>query len=108
VAIENIHAHLPRGKPLATAARDGSAETTIRLHLRAPAGTHIGRREQIARQALQIIEREVGTDHVDITWGYVRAIPSSYSIHGVFQWSRGPEEAMLYVDLKDESGIEVE
>jgi len=80
----------------------------FRLRLRAPDGTHIGRSEQIAKQALGIIEREVGGEHVDLTLGYVGAIHSSYPINGVFQWSRGPEEAILYVDLDDESHIEVE
>ena len=80
----------------------------FRLRLRAPAGTHIGRSEHYAKAALKLIGDEVGRENVDLTLGYVGAIPSSYPINGVYQWSRGPEEAILYVDLNDESGIEVE
>jgi multidrug efflux pump subunit AcrB len=80
----------------------------FRLRLRAPDGTHIGRSEEYAKSALQLIEDEVGAENVDLTLGYVGAIHSSYPINGVYQWSRGPEEAILYVDLDDESGIEVE
>ncbi len=80
----------------------------FRLRLRAPDGTHIGRSEEIAKQALRLIEDEVQRDNVELTLGYVGAIHSSYPINGVYQWSRGPEEAILYVGLKDDSGIQVE
>jgi multidrug efflux pump subunit AcrB len=80
----------------------------FRLRLRAPDGTHIGRSEQIAQRALTLIAETVGAGNVDLTLGYVGAIPSSYPINGVYQWSRGPEEAILYVDLKEETGINVE
>jgi multidrug efflux pump subunit AcrB len=80
----------------------------FRLRLRAPDGTHIGRSEQIAKDALKLIENEVGRENVKLTLGYVGAIHSSYPINGVYQWSRGPEEAILYVGLKDKSGIDVE
>jgi multidrug efflux pump subunit AcrB len=80
----------------------------FRLRLRAPDGTHIGRSEEYAKSALKLIEDEVGAKNVELTLGYVGAIPSSYPINGVFQWSRGPEETILYVGLNKDSGIEVE
>jgi multidrug efflux pump subunit AcrB len=80
----------------------------FRLRLRAPDGTHINRSEQTAIDALDLIAEEVGRDNVELTLGYVGAIPSSYPINGVFQWSRGPEEAILMVSLKPGSGIRVE
>jgi multidrug efflux pump subunit AcrB len=80
----------------------------FRLRLRAPDGTHIGRSEQLAQRALALIADTVGAGNVDLTLGYVGAIPSSYPINGVYQWSRGPEEAILYVDLNDQAGIHVE
>ncbi|MHB8900172.1 MAG: efflux RND transporter permease subunit [Thermoguttaceae bacterium] len=80
----------------------------FRLRLRAPDGTHIGRSEEYAKAALRLIEDQVGAGNVDLTLGYVGAIHSSYPINGVYQWSRGPEEAILYVDLNDESRIELE
>jgi multidrug efflux pump subunit AcrB len=80
----------------------------FRMRLRAPDGTHIGRSEEIAKQALDLIADQVGAQNVKLSLGYVGAIPSSYPINGVFQWSRGPEEAILYLELADDSGIEVE
>ncbi len=43
-----------------------------------------------------------------ITLGYVGMIPSSYPINAVYQWSRGPEEAILWVALKHGSGVDIE
>jgi multidrug efflux pump subunit AcrB len=80
----------------------------FRLRLRAPDGTHINKSEQIARQALEIVAVTVGTQNVDLSLGYVGMIHSNFPINAVYQWSRGPEEAILYVDLKDEAGIDVE
>jgi multidrug efflux pump subunit AcrB len=82
--------------------------TQFRLRLRAPDGTHIGRSEQIALKALDMIRQAVGAENVDLTLGYVGTIPSSYPINAVFQWTRGPEEAILWVGLKRQSGIDVE
>jgi len=80
----------------------------FRMRLRAPDGTHINRSEEIAKQALALVSDEVGRENVELTLGYVGAIPSSYPINGVFQWSRGPEEAILLVDINDEAGIGIE
>jgi multidrug efflux pump subunit AcrB len=80
----------------------------FRLRLRAPDGTHIGRSEQFAKQALELIAEEVGAENVDLTLGYVGMIHSNFPINAVYQWSRGPEETILYVDLKDDAHIDVE
>ena len=77
----------------------------FRMRLRAPDGTHINRTEEIAKQALQLVADEVGPENVERTLGYVGAIPSSYPINAVFQWSRGPEEAILLVATNDAAGI---
>src|SRR5207302_10230670 len=69
----------------------------FRLRMRAPDGTHIARTEGYAKQALELINREVGADNVELTLGYVGMVPSTYPINAVYQWSRGPEEVILYV-----------
>ena len=46
--------------------------------------------------------------NVETTLGYVGMIPSSYPINAVYQWSRGPEEAILWVALKPGSGVNIE
>ncbi|MCC7421411.1 MAG: efflux RND transporter permease subunit [Planctomycetaceae bacterium] len=80
----------------------------FRLRLRAPDGTHIARTERYALDALDVIAKEVGPENVDLTLGYVGMIHSNFPINAVYQWSRGPEEAILYVDLKEHSGISVD
>ena len=80
----------------------------FRLRLRAPDGTHIVRTEQIAKQALDLIAKEVGQKNVELTLGYVGMIHSNFPVNAVYQWSRGPEEAILYVDLNDHAGIGME
>lgn len=80
----------------------------FRLRLRAPDGTHIAKTEQVAKQALEIIGQTVGPDHVDVTLGYVGMIHSNFPINAVYQWSRGPEEAILYVKLKEHRHINIE
>ena len=80
----------------------------FRLRLRAPDGTHIAKSEQVALDVLKLIEQEVGRENVELTLGYVGMIHSNFPVNAVYQWSRGPEETILYVDLKDSSGIDVE
>lgn len=78
----------------------------FRLRLRAPDGTHFAKAEQYALDVLKVVEQEVGgREHVDLTLGYVGTIPSSYPINAVFQWSRGPEEAILWVSLKESATL---
>jgi multidrug efflux pump subunit AcrB len=79
----------------------------FRLRLRAPDGTHFERTEQLTLEVLKIIEDKVGRDNLDITLGYVGTIPSTYPINSVFQWMRGPEEGMLRVALRPNSGIRI-
>ncbi len=80
----------------------------FRLRMRAPDGTHFARTEELALATLAQIAEEVGPDNVARSLGYVGTIPSSYPINAVFQWSRGPEEALLLVGLREGSGIDVE
>jgi multidrug efflux pump subunit AcrB len=80
----------------------------FRMRIRAPDGTHIGRSEEYAKEVLALIDEEVGRENVDLTLGYVGMIHSNFPVNAVYQWSRGPEEAILYVDLKDEADIDVE
>jgi multidrug efflux pump subunit AcrB len=80
----------------------------FRLRLRAADGTHIARTEEIAIDVLKLIEEQVGRDKIALTLGYVGVVPSSYPINNVYQWSRGPEEAMLRIRLKPGSGVGTE
>jgi multidrug efflux pump subunit AcrB len=85
-----------------------SSGDKFRLRLRAPDGTSIERTERIALEVLDRVKKKVGKENVEITLGYVGMIPSSYPINAVYQWSRGPEEAILWVALAPKGGLNVE
>ena len=80
----------------------------FRLRLRGPDGTHIERTEKYAKSMLKMIEDEVGSEQVNQTLGYVGMIHSNFPVNAVYQWSRGPEEAILFVQLRDGSSVNVE
>jgi len=80
----------------------------FRLRVRAPDGTQIARTERYALDLLDLVKEEVGEQNVALTLGYVGMIHSNFPVNAVYQWSRGPEEAILYVDLNEHSGIRVE
>jgi RND family efflux transporter MFP subunit len=76
----------------------------FQLRLKAPAGTRIERTEQLVVAALDAIGREVGPGNVGISVGYVGNIPPSYPINAIYQWTGGPEEAILRVALRPGAG----
>jgi multidrug efflux pump subunit AcrB len=96
------------GRNLGTEIFPSGNVNEFRLRLRAPDGTHIDRTEEISLEALDVIREKVGSDKVSLTLGYVGVVPSTYPINAVYQWSRGPEEAILRVALKPKSGVSTE
>ena len=80
----------------------------FQLRLRAPDGTRIEKTEQLTIAALRTIEQEVGRDTVETSIGYVGLIGSSYPINTIFQWTGGPEEAILRVAIKEGSRVDIE
>jgi multidrug efflux pump subunit AcrB len=80
----------------------------FQLRLRAPDGTRFEKTEQLTIAALRTIEDEVGKDRIEASVGYVGLLPSSYPINAIFQWTGGPEEAILRVALKEGSKVDIE
>lgn len=80
----------------------------FRIRMRAADGTHIEQTENLALETLDIVKQTVGAENVGLTLGYVGTIPPSFPINAVYQWSRGPEEAILRIALKPHSGISTE
>ncbi len=78
----------------------------FRIRMRAVDGTHIEATEQLATQVLNSIAEQVGQDKIDLTLGYVGTVPASFPINSVYQFSRGPEEAILRIALKPETEID--
>ena len=80
----------------------------FRLRLRAPDGTHFETTEKLALETLDIVGELVGKENIALTLGYVGTIPPSFPINAVYQWSRGPEEAILRIALRPGSHISTE
>ncbi len=76
----------------------------FQLRLRAPTGTRIEKTEEIATPRSTPSAARSGRDNVAISVGYVGVIPSSYPINTIYQWTGGPEEAVLRVALKQGAG----
>lgn len=71
----------------------------FQLRLRGPDGMRIEQTEDLAREALRLIDEEI-PGGVEISLGYVGVVPPSYPINSVYLWMGGPEEAVLRVRLK--------
>jgi len=70
------------------------------FRLRAPDGTRIEQTEEITREALDFIGKEVRPENVAISLGYLGVVGSSYPINSVYLWMGGPEESVMRVSLK--------
>jgi multidrug efflux pump subunit AcrB len=73
---------------------------TLRMRLRAPAGTRIEETERIVLHALDIIQQQAGKNNVEITSDYVGVVPSSYPVDLIHLFTSGPQEAIIQVALK--------
>ena len=80
----------------------------FRLRFRAPDGTHIDKTEQIALDILDTVKQKVGEQNIAMTLGYIGTVPASFPINSVYHFSRGPEEGLLRIALKPNSGISTE
>jgi multidrug efflux pump subunit AcrB len=80
----------------------------FQIRVKAPIGTRIERTEEIAQETLRVIGEVAGPDNVDLSVVYGGVSPSSYTINTVYLWTGGPEEAVLRVALRRDSGVRVE
>src|SRR5438128_871542 len=80
----------------------------FQLRLRAPTGTRVERTETIALKALDAIRDEAGPDNVAITLSFVGTQPPNYPINSIYLWSSGPQEAVLLVAMRPNSGVRLE
>jgi multidrug efflux pump subunit AcrB len=67
------------------------------IRLRAPAGTYFTKTAEIAKQALDIIDREAGGLRISV--GYAGLQSPDFAINNIYQWSSGYEEARLTVEM---------
>jgi len=81
----------------------------LQLRLHAPAGTRVEATEKIALKVLDLIKHEAGgADQVDVTLGLVGVHPPNYPINLIYQWSGGSDEAVLQVQFKRNSNLQME
>ena len=79
----------------------------FQLRVRPPQGTHYELTRQIAQKTLDVIAEEVGPDKVDVTMGYAGANPPKFAINMAYLWSRGPDDSLLRVALREGSKVDI-
>jgi multidrug efflux pump subunit AcrB len=81
----------------------------FQLRVRAPDGSALEDTETLAKDVLDEIARQAGGEHnVDITVSLVGTASYNYPINAIYLWTAGPQEAVLRVALKRDSGIRLE
>jgi multidrug efflux pump subunit AcrB len=79
----------------------------FQLRVRPSQGTHYELTRQVAQQTLEVIAQEAGPENVDVTMGYVGANPPQFTINMAYLWSRGPDDGLLRVALREGSKVDV-
>ena len=77
----------------------------FQLRVRPPQGTHYELTRKVAQKTLDVIAEEVGPENVEITMGYAGANPPQFTINMAYLWSRGPDDSLLRIGLREGSGI---
>jgi len=80
----------------------------LAIRFRGAAGTKVEKTEAVAKQILEIINREAGAANVAITIGLVGVHASNYPVNLIYLFNTGPEEGWLAVQLKPGSGVKVD
>jgi multidrug efflux pump subunit AcrB len=81
----------------------------FQLRVRAPDGSALEDTEALAKDVLEEIARQAGgAENVDITVSLVGTASYNYPINAIYLWTAGPQEAVLRVALRRDSGIRLE
>jgi multidrug efflux pump subunit AcrB len=75
----------------------------LRIRLRAPVGTRVEETERIVLRALDLIQKDVGANNVEISSDFIGVVPSSYPVDLIHLFTSGPQEAIIQVALKPDS-----
>ena len=79
----------------------------FQLRVRPPQGTQFELTTRVAQKTLDVIGEEVGRENVEITMGYAGGNPPQFTINMAYLWSRGPDDSLLRVGLREGSGIDI-
>ena len=81
----------------------------FQLRVRAPDGSALENTEALAKDVLGEVARQAGGEqNVDISVSLVGTASYNYPINAIYLWTAGPQEAVLRVALKRDSGIHLE
>ena len=83
-------------------------EGQFQLRMRDAVGTRIEETEKMTLSVLDIIKEEVGANNIEMSLGFVGVQPPNYSMNAIYQWSSGPEESVMQVQLKHGAKTEIE
>jgi multidrug efflux pump subunit AcrB len=72
----------------------------FQVRLRAPDGTRIERTEQKMLATLQVLEKLVGRENIQVTSAFIGQHPGQFSTSPLYLFMSGPQEAVLQVQLK--------
>ncbi len=79
----------------------------FQLRLKAPVGTRFEVTEDITKDVLQTIAKDVGPENVEVSISYVGSQPPSYAISNAYMWTSGPQEAIMLVSFKEEAKVQL-
>ncbi len=79
----------------------------FQMRVRPPQGTQFELTRQVAEKTLDVIAEAAGRENVEITMGYVGAIPPMFTVNLAYQWSRGSDDSLIRVGLRHGSKIGV-
>ena len=79
----------------------------FQLRVRPPQGTQFELTTRVAQKTLDVIAEEVGRDKIEITMGYAGGNPPQFTINMAYLWSRGPDDSLLRVGLREGSGVDI-
>lgn len=77
----------------------------IQIRAHAPTGTRVERTELLTLKLLQVVRETAGADNIQKTLAFVGTVPGSYPINTIYLWTGGPQDAVLRIGLRPESGI---
>ncbi len=75
---------------------------TFQVRLRAPDGTRLERTEAITINALHLLNKLVGRNHVQVTSCFVGQHPSQFSTSPIYLFMAGPQEAVMQVNFTED------
>ncbi len=78
------------------------------LRFRPPPGSSYELTREMGMKCLQEIEREAGTENVEITMGFVGQVAPNFGIDNMVLFMRGPDDGWLRVKLNQDAGIKLD